>query len=328
MWPAVRRGLDWVVVDAAAVRRHRLVAGVGRRPARPGQPRRPCWPARRASTSRCGPGARSPSCWTSRSPSGSSPAAGSATRCASTATCSSTSPSSRWTGTTRCSAAPSAAQAGHDLLDSRWDEFVVPGLGIRCVVTNPWVTGAETCELVMALDALGDRDRALRLFADMQHLRHESGGYWTGYVYPDDVFWPRRAHHLHAAAVILAADALGRRTSRRRASCAGRRWCRTSRRSALECGCPELSDRTGETSAGVLPPCLRSGQHPHRAQRVRPGSKRRWQPRAATRGTAPGRRPRVARTRRGSTSAPACGPASGRSRSSRSARAPRRGRRR
>ena len=48
---------------------------------------------------------------------------------------------------------------------------MVPGLGIRCVDTNPWVTGAETCELVMALDALGDRPRALRLFADMQHLR-------------------------------------------------------------------------------------------------------------------------------------------------------------
>ena len=46
-----------------------------------------------------------------------------------------------------------------------------PGSGIRCVDTNPWVTGAETCELVLALDALGDRDRALRLFADMQHLR-------------------------------------------------------------------------------------------------------------------------------------------------------------
>ena len=62
----------------------------------------------------------------------------------------------------------------------------VPGLGIRCVDTNPWVTGAETCELVLALDALGDRDRALRLFADMQHLRDDDGGYWTGYVYPDE----------------------------------------------------------------------------------------------------------------------------------------------
>ena len=44
-------------------------------------------------------------------------------------------------------------QAGRDLLASRWDDFVVPGLGIRCVDTNPWVTGAETCELALALDA-------------------------------------------------------------------------------------------------------------------------------------------------------------------------------
>ena len=43
-----------------------------------------------------------------------------------------------------------------DTIDERWDEFVVPGLGIRCVDNRPWVTGAETCELVMALDAMGD----------------------------------------------------------------------------------------------------------------------------------------------------------------------------
>ena len=46
------------------------------------------------------------------------------------------------------------------LLAARWDDFVVPGLGVRCVSTNPWVTGAETCELVLALEALGDRERA------------------------------------------------------------------------------------------------------------------------------------------------------------------------
>ena len=50
--------------------------------------------------------------------------------------------------------------AARALLDERWDTFVVPGLGIRCVSTNPWVTGAETCELVLALEAIGDRDRA------------------------------------------------------------------------------------------------------------------------------------------------------------------------
>ncbi len=98
---------------------------------------------------------------------------------------------------------------GRRLLEERWDDFVVPGLGIRCVDTNPWVTGAETCELVMALDAVGERDRALRLLADMQHLRHSEGRYWTGYVYPDDVNWPGEHTTYTAAAVILATDALG-----------------------------------------------------------------------------------------------------------------------
>jgi len=73
------------------------------------------------------------------------------------------------------------------LLETRWHEFVVDGLGIHCVDTNPWVTGAETCELAMALDALGDQRRALKLLAEMQHLRAEEGKYWTGWVYGDDV---------------------------------------------------------------------------------------------------------------------------------------------
>ncbi|WP_340538314.1 prenyltransferase [Nocardioides sp. GXZ039] len=99
-----------------------------------------------------------------------------------------------------------------DLLAPRWDDFVVPGLGVRCVDTNPWVTGAETCELVMSLDAVGDRRRALDLFAQMQHLRGEAGGYWTGWVYDGekpDVYWPVEHTTYTAAAVILAADALG-----------------------------------------------------------------------------------------------------------------------
>jgi hypothetical protein len=98
--------------------------------------------------------------------------------------------------------------AGRALLESRWDDFVVPGLGIRCVDTNPWVTGAETCELVLALEAMGQRDRALRLFADVQHLRDTGGRYWTGYVYPDDVNWPAEHTTYTAAAVVLANDAL------------------------------------------------------------------------------------------------------------------------
>jgi hypothetical protein len=99
-------------------------------------------------------------------------------------------------------------QAGLELVESRWDRFVRPGLGILCVDTNPWVTGAETCELVLALDALGERERALTLLADMQHLRLDDGRYWTGYVYPDDAHWPVEQTTYTAAAVILAVDAL------------------------------------------------------------------------------------------------------------------------
>ena len=37
-------------------------------------------------------------------------------------------------------------------IGERWGDFVVDGLGIRCVDDRPWVTGAETCELALALD--------------------------------------------------------------------------------------------------------------------------------------------------------------------------------
>jgi hypothetical protein len=99
-------------------------------------------------------------------------------------------------------------QAGLAHLDRRWDEFVVPGLGARCVCDRPWVTVAETCELVLCLDAVGDRSRARDLFDSVQHLRGDDGGFWTGYVWPDDAIWPQERSTWTAAAVILAADAL------------------------------------------------------------------------------------------------------------------------
>ena len=98
--------------------------------------------------------------------------------------------------------------AGRGLINARWDDFVVPGLGVRCVDSNPWVTGAETCELALALDALGDRERARALFADAQHLRQPDGSYWTGYVYADQVNWPAEHTTFTTAAALLAHDAL------------------------------------------------------------------------------------------------------------------------
>jgi hypothetical protein len=140
-----------------------------------------------------------------------------------------------------------------ELLESRWDAFVVPGLGIHCVDTNPWVTGAETCELVMALDAIGDHRRALTLLADMQHLRGEDGKYWTGWVHSGEnpgVYWPVEHTTYTAAAVILAVDALGEVAGH---STAGSGIMRGTSLAphfgelGLECGCPSADGVSGST---------------------------------------------------------------------------------
>jgi hypothetical protein len=136
--------------------------------------------------------------------------------------------------------------AATDLIRSRWADFVVPGLGVRCVDTNPWVTGAETCELVMALEAMGDRDRALGLFADMQHLRDPGGGYWTGYVYPDDANWPAEHTTYTAAAVLLAHDALTD-TTPGADLVRGTRLVADPEPLALECGCASADAIAGRS---------------------------------------------------------------------------------
>src|SRR5699024_11021543 len=97
----------------------------------------------------------------------------------------------------------------HRRLAAEWDTFVVPGMGIRCVSDQPWVTGAETSDLALALAALGETDRARRLLADIQHLRDtDDGAYWTGYQFANHVRWPVERSTWTAAAVILAADAI------------------------------------------------------------------------------------------------------------------------
>jgi len=99
-------------------------------------------------------------------------------------------------------------EAAVDRLAAGWTSFVVPGRGCRCVSDRPWVTGAETAELALALLAAGDRGQALRVLADVQHLREADGSYWTGLVYDEDVRWPVERSSWTAAAMVLAADAL------------------------------------------------------------------------------------------------------------------------
>ncbi|MFI6348763.1 prenyltransferase [Streptomyces sp. NPDC050560] len=95
-------------------------------------------------------------------------------------------------------------------IEEGWDRFVVPGLGVRCVVPNPWVTGGESAELALALWSMGDHTRAREVLRSIGHLRDRATGlYWTGYVFADRAVWPEEQTTWTAGALLLAAAALG-----------------------------------------------------------------------------------------------------------------------
>ena len=102
----------------------------------------------------------------------------------------------------------------HARLAAHWETFVVESRGLRCVSDRPWVTAAETCEFVMALDAVGSHEQAHRLFERVQFLRADGGGYWTGANFDEEVFhgdgelFPEEQPTWNSAAVVLAANAL------------------------------------------------------------------------------------------------------------------------
>lgn len=123
-------------------------------------------------------------------------------------------------------------------LKARWNEFVEPGLGCRCVADQPWVTVAESCELTLALLAAGDHARAVTLYSWLHQWRAKDGAYWTGYQFVEDLLWPDEKPTWTAGAILLAADALTEHTAAhdlfttvRLASIVDRR--RTDRRAAV-----------------------------------------------------------------------------------------------
>jgi len=94
-------------------------------------------------------------------------------------------------------------------LGGRYDEFVMDGLGVRCVSNRPWVTVAETCECAIAHLFAGDRPAAEQMFSWIQAMRCDDGRYVTGLVHPEGVTFPNGERTTYsAAAVVLTADAL------------------------------------------------------------------------------------------------------------------------
>ena len=94
-------------------------------------------------------------------------------------------------------------------IETKWSKFIVDDMGCKCVEEEPWVTVAESSELVLALVKIGLREEALKIFNSLHQWRDTQDGlYWTGYVYKDKKFWPVEKPTWTAGAVLLAADAL------------------------------------------------------------------------------------------------------------------------
>jgi hypothetical protein len=97
---------------------------------------------------------------------------------------------------------------GRARLYARWTEFVEPGLGCRCVSDQPWVTAAETAELALACQAVGQTRQAHELIANLAPLVARDGGYWMGWQFEESIIWPRERPSWTSGALIMAADAI------------------------------------------------------------------------------------------------------------------------
>lgn len=91
------------------------------------------------------------------------------------------------------------------LLAKLFDNFIVEPLGCLCVSDEPWITFAETAELMIALSMLNKTPLAKQVLDwVLAHQDSSDGLFWMGYQYKQKVYWPKEKPSWTAAALILA----------------------------------------------------------------------------------------------------------------------------
>jgi len=93
-------------------------------------------------------------------------------------------------------------------IDKYWKKYVIEERGVLCVSDEPWVTIAETSELVIALAATGNYKLAQIVFSWIADRKYEDGSYWCGFTCPDIVIWPEDKITWTNAVALMAIDAL------------------------------------------------------------------------------------------------------------------------
>ena len=93
------------------------------------------------------------------------------------------------------------------------DSFWIKGLGIKCVLDEPWVTVAETSECSIAYKKIGKDKIALELLHNAISIVDSKGIPYMGWQFHENIYWPDETPSWTSAACILAADANNRLTS-------------------------------------------------------------------------------------------------------------------
>lgn len=89
-----------------------------------------------------------------------------------------------------------------------YKDFYIEGIGVKCVVEEPWVTVAETSEFIVSLVISNEIEEAKKLLIEVMNISDLNNIPYMGWQYEENIFWPEEKPSWTAAALILAADSI------------------------------------------------------------------------------------------------------------------------
>jgi hypothetical protein len=89
-----------------------------------------------------------------------------------------------------------------------YKDFYIEGIGVKCVVEEPWVTVAETSEFIVSLVISNKIEEAKKLLIEVMNISDLNDIPYMGWQYEENIFWPEEKPSWTAAALILAADSI------------------------------------------------------------------------------------------------------------------------
>ena len=93
-------------------------------------------------------------------------------------------------------------------IDKVFNDFYVEDIGVKCVIEEPWITVAETCEFIIALMISNRDEDAKKLLLDVLNICDKDNIPYMGWQYKENIFWPKEKPSWTSAATILAADTI------------------------------------------------------------------------------------------------------------------------